>query len=489
MRLAKKFMLTAGAALAMAALPAAATPGCVGKMWNPLTDLDYSLLGAIKIGGVQILPSPKSLGSPPKHKASTLCFCEDGLDSGWGLGLTYWLPAYINDVARQAGCLGFINGTNILPGFISLSSAQDFSVGATKSERAGTTSMQVHYAYADIISIAGKSIFEKCGSLSSGLKVSYLTEPDFIFQNDIYSAVLSPQVSLLAAVPLLSQAACGAEAMANTLGAWQDFGICGWESVRYPLSGNTEATNSAQVTNMEVTIKYLTRASIIGTNLRTYGRDVMCEPKYEPFYDPFQHRYQWSYPARTATRYNQNVVLWGLSRKQTGGFNLNEAFAGAGNLADIDGAQLGSNSDGTVSGALMGAAEKLLKSVPKPLNHPTKEAGYMQVWEAKSCCLILFTITDLAMIVLSMGEGIVAQLAELYNYYKVGKTIYEVYEFVDNIASIAATVAALGAVMAVTLDGDKDENEGLAESALDQEGYDASKAREKKEAGDPPPGP
>ena len=490
MHILKKLTIGASILLAVTGTSFAKTPGCVGKMWNPLTDLDFRLLGGLKIAGVSMMEAPSHLGTPPKHKADAICYCADGLNSGWGLGLTYWLPAYINDVARQAGCLGFINGTNVMTGFISLSSAQDW--GAVKEKRAGATNMQIHYAYADVISIAGKSLFEKCGSLAGGLKVSYLTEPDFIFQNDIYSAILSPQVSLLAAVPLLSQAACGGEAIANTLGAWQDFGICGFGSTRYPLSGTVESTNSAQVTNMDVTIKYLTRASLLGTNLRTYGTDVQCKPKYEPFYDPFQHRYQWSFPTKTSTRYNVDMLMWGMALKDQGASasSFNSAFAGSGALTGVDTAPTGSNNDSAattgsgstpaaggaaaatesgVSSGIIAQAEALLGKIPKPLNYPTKEAGFMQVWEAKSCCLVMFTITDLALLIMSMGSSLAAQLAEFYNYAKLGMELYDIYKFVDTISSIATTAVVIGGLLAGDM-AKEASNKGLAESATYTEG-------------------
>lgn len=473
MHILKKLAIGASFLLALTGTSLAKTPGCVGKMWNPLTDLDYRLLGGLKIAGVSMMAAPSHLGTPPKHKANAVCYCADGLKSGWGLGLTYWLPAYINDVARQGGCMGFLNGTNIMPGFISLSSGQEW--GSAKDKRAGNTNMQIHYAYADVISIAGKSLFEKCGSLSSGLKVSYLTEPDFIFGNDIYSAIMSPQVSLLAAVPLLSQAACGGEAIANTLGAWQDFGICGWGAVRYPLSGNVSHSHSAQVTNMDITIKYLTRASLLGTNLRTYGTDVQCKPKYEPFYDPFQHRYQWSFPTKTSTRYNVDMIKWGMALKDQGSSasSFNGTFAGAGTLTEVDSAKTGTGNTAagnpSLTTAIIEKAEALLGKVPKPLNYPTKEAGFMQVWEAKSCCLVMFTITDLAILIVSMGSSLAAQLAEVYNYVKLGAELYEIYQFVDKISTIAMTAVVIGGLLAGDM-AKSSSNEGLAQSANLTEG-------------------
>lgn len=397
-----------------------AGPGCVGKMWNPITDVDFRLMGGIRIAGVPLMKSPKHLGSPPDHKVNAVCFCKNGWKTGFGLGLTYWLPTYLADVAREAGCIGFLKGTNILPGFISLSSGQEYSMHQGAKE--GTTSMQVHWAFADITAIVGAQLFEECQSLSSAFSIAYMTEPDFVFQNDVYSAIMSPHVAILASNSMLSQMACGAESVANTLGGWQDFGICGWSGTRLPLSANTISTDMAQVTNMDVMIKYLTRSSLLGTMLRTMGKDTACKPKWAPMYNAFQHRYQWAYPSKVSTRYNVNVVRWGLFVKpddMLGGMKDFGSFAEGFGSVDA--------STDQVSGDAASAAKSILANLPKPLNYPTRESGYMQVWEAKTCCMMVLTLESVAKKIAESALGdMSAIIKDLYDAYEAIETVYTV---------------------------------------------------------------
>lgn len=419
-----------GAVLALSAVMAtpalAATPGCVGKMWNPFTDLDFRLMGGIKAGGATFVKPPKHLGEPPKHKANPLCMCADGLDSGAGIGLTFWMPSYINDMARQAGCLGFLGGTNILPGFISLSSGQEYNAHAPAKD--GVTNMQVHWAYADVTAIAGKSLFEKCDAVTGAMSIAYMTEPDFIFQNDVYSVVMTPQASILAASPILSQMTCGFESIANTLGDWQDWGVCAWKGSRLPYSGSAISKDSAQVSNMDITVKYLSRASLLGTTLRTMGKDTTCKPKYSPFYDPFQHRYQWSYPGKVSTRYNVDVIKWGLFIKDDGQSNMVQLTEEASSINGVSSVEIGPAQGGPGAGAL-GLAQRIVKGLPKPLNYPSREAGYMQVWEARQCCLMVLTIKNMLMMVaknmLTAGGGLVA---ELYEYFNMANQAYQIIQ-------------------------------------------------------------
>lgn len=422
-----RFMKIALVALGLAALSttALARPGCVGKMWNPLTDLDFRLMGGIKILGIQLMKAPAALGEPPNHKAKGICFCVDGLDTGFGLGLTFWMPSYINDVARQAGCLGFLNGINILPGFISQSSGQEYAIHSPQKE--GATNMQIHWAYADVLAIVGKSVFEKCDAVSGQMKIAYLTEPDFVFQNDVYSAIMSPQVALLASVPLLSQMTCAYESIANTLGDWQDWGVCAWKGGRLPLSGTSMSKDMAQVTNMDVVVKYLTRSALIGTTLRTMGRDATCHPKYSPFYDPFQHRYQWAYPGKASTRFNIDVIRWGLFIKDTSAASpMTELTPEAEQFKDVDTTGT-SSAAGQPADSMVSVADDFLARLAKPLNYPTKEAGYMQVWEARQCCLMVLTIESAIKMILkniaTSGSGL---LKELYEFYNIATTVYQV---------------------------------------------------------------
>lgn len=414
-------LLAAGLALAAGA-SFAGTPGCVGKMWNPIGDLDFRLMGGIKIMGIKLMSAPSALGEPPNHKPKSICFCKDGLQTGFGLGLSFWMPSYINDVARQAGCLGFLNGINILPGFMSQSSGQEYNHHVPGKD--GVTNMQIHWAYADVTAIAGKALFEKCNAVTGSMQIAYLTEPDFIFQNDVYSAIMTPQVALLASVPLLAQMTCAYESIANTLGDWQDWGVCGWKGSRMPLSGNTIAKDSAQVSNMDITVKYLTRSAILGTTMRTMGKDATCRPKYSAFYDPFQHRYQWAFPGKVSTRFNIDVIRWGMFIKDTSGIaNMMDLGDSAGQFADMTAV----DPNEKPSNNALGMAERLVKSLPKPLNYPSKESGYMQVWEARQCCLMVLTIETVIKMIIeniaTMGNGL---LKELYDMYNLIDTVYQI---------------------------------------------------------------
>lgn len=435
----KTIFASLGLVAAMALPAQASTPGCVGKMWNPMSDLDFNLMGGIKIGGSQMMETPTELGEPPDHRVSSGCYCENGLQTGVGFGMSFWMPSYINDMARQAGCIGFLGGINVMDSFISQSSGQEYS--NHQARRDGVTNMQIHWAYADVTAVAGKQLFEKCNAVTGKMKISYMTEPDFLFQNDVWSAIMSPQIAIPLATPLLAHLACGGEAMANTLGGWQDFGICAWKGFRLPMSGTTIAKDSAQVSNMDITVKYLTRAAMLGLNLKTMGPTAMCEPQISPFYDPFQHRYQWAYPARVATRYNIDVVRWGMFIKNGNPSSMVSLTQDTAELTSVsatmpessgvptEGSGPSGNGLQAPTGNALGLAESIMAKLPKPLNYPTREAGYMQVWEARQCCLMVLTIQNILQKIIvnyvTGGSEFMQTINDMYGYYHMANRVYQ----------------------------------------------------------------
>jgi hypothetical protein len=436
---------------ALCSTAAHAAPGCVGRMWNPITDLDFTDMGKIQILGFTLMQAP-SVGEPPEHTAEDICFCRNGLQTGLGFGLTFWAPSYIEDLARQAGCLGFMGGMEILPGFSSLSSSQAYTFHEQRKDE--TTNMQLHWVYADITAIVGASLFQECNVVMGSMEIPYMSELDFVWQNDVTSAIMTPELSLLASTPMLTQMACGAESIANTLGDWQNWGVCAWAGMRMPMDGVTIAKDSAQVTNMDITIKYLARAAVLGTTLQTMGNANICAPSYSPVYDPFQDRFQWSYPGKVTTRYNQNVLLWGMFIQDAGqgslisladessnvqNFNVNVPTNS--NITTNPNTSTGGTATAAPSSQTLNLAQQIIGQLPKPLNYPTEEAGFMQVWEARTCCLVVLTIEDVIEMIISWITGDLAgssnqEVAELAQLIQEAQEVYNygqiAYQFVQN---------------------------------------------------------
>jgi conjugal transfer pilus assembly protein TraU len=91
---------------------ASAGPGrCTGKFVNPITDICWSCLFPISIGGLKIWPSSRPDTSNPA--LCPVCLC--GLRPGIAMG--FWEPVRLADVSMKPWCFVNLGGMKLDPGF------------------------------------------------------------------------------------------------------------------------------------------------------------------------------------------------------------------------------------------------------------------------------------------------------------------------------------------------------------------------------------
>ena len=79
----------------------AAGPTCHGKFANPITDVCWSCLFPLSVGGTKIWPGNRpDTGNP----ASPICACADPLPR-IGISVGFWEPARLADVTMKPWCL------------------------------------------------------------------------------------------------------------------------------------------------------------------------------------------------------------------------------------------------------------------------------------------------------------------------------------------------------------------------------------------------
>ena len=437
-----------------ASFPAlAGSPGCVGKMWNPL-ELDFTLMAPIKIymigDTVPVMDLSNSrLPSPRNHKVDWVppsgCLCMDGLKSGPGVGMTYWLPSYIMDVAKTPGCIGFLDGVQVFERYRSLAGVENQNK-VRGLENVINTTRQRHFGHADITSIIGKKLFEKCGSIAKGINIASMTEVCYPCQSDIWSALLVPLGQVLAAAPFITTASCSMAKIAAAAGIMQEddyYPQCNFSGTRYPLSQNTPAgASSAQAINADQIAKHFTLAFFTGGGLRTIGPDTICEPKSTVIWNPAQYRYQQMFPKNCTYLHNDELRLYACKP----GLNseTNEKAAADTKSADATDSSSGSTLDGIKSRA--DGAWNQLKGAFSPLNYPTRENSYMQIWEAKTCCVVVVTADKI--LGMALSEILPENLQELYDKYQQFSGLYETLQTIDSIGQLAALTSGNAAGVA-----------------------------------------
>ena len=104
--------LLAGAAMFVAALTVNAATVCQGKILNPVTDVCWSCVFPVKIGGkasltTSVLPDPDTGAGGP------FCTCGKGLNLRAGVTFSFWEPLRTAEIVRHAGCLPSMGGVNM----------------------------------------------------------------------------------------------------------------------------------------------------------------------------------------------------------------------------------------------------------------------------------------------------------------------------------------------------------------------------------------
>jgi len=231
-------LLLAMIASLVAAVPAqaAGTPGkCTGRFVNPLTDICWSCMFPMSIGGLKIWPSVA--GRPDTDNPdSPVCAC--GLRLGIAMG--FWEPVRLADVSMKPWCFVNLGGMKLDPGFdIGFKTIAGPSAVGGKAQN--TSGWHVHwYAYPLIywMEIVTDFLCLEAGSMD----ILYITEIDPLWQDSELTAIINPEAVLFANPAAL--AACAAYCIAATARLPTDplFWCAGCQGTMYPLNGNVAAS-------------------------------------------------------------------------------------------------------------------------------------------------------------------------------------------------------------------------------------------------------
>ena len=276
------------AALLLAGVTNAATvpPTCEGEFFNPMSDTDWNNMFPITIAGAQITTgntvAPLMAAMPP------VCVCPTVFGFPFvGIGITYWQPLYVVEIERRPGCMSSMGSTSILQNYSDLASEQ---AGTSGQRNKSTSRMQVHwyeyplFAMMDMMSSIG------CKS-SSGYNLGYLTEIDPMWQDDMWSAIFTPESSLFSSP--LANLICAVDAVASSLAFTLDplFWCAGAWGPVYPFTGNSSHTGDPFKLNNQIQAKFIARNHRLGLSWQTIGPTAVCGSHPNPIWIKSQHRY------------------------------------------------------------------------------------------------------------------------------------------------------------------------------------------------------
>ena len=189
--------LLAGAAMFVAALTVNAATVCQGKILNPVTDVCWSCVFPVKIGGkasltTSVLPDPDTGAGGP------FCTCGKGLNLRAGVTFSFWEPLRTAEIVRHAGCLPSMGGVNM--GDMGLRISDHVKVHSHEpdgSMKRHTDFRQVHWYATPWLFILEALLDDGCLDQQT-FDLAYMSELDPLWDDTLSSFILNPDAALFA---------------------------------------------------------------------------------------------------------------------------------------------------------------------------------------------------------------------------------------------------------------------------------------------------
>ena len=288
---------------------AAGSPFCKGKVYDPVSDTNWNNAFPVTIGGVRVGGGT----NPPLMHVDPICMCPgpNGVDVP-GIGMTYWEPTYVAEIARQSGCLSTLGGEEALEGYPQRTSNQS----PTQSDRGGTTvvNMEIHWYQYPLFSVLGMMSTLGCTN-PGGFNLGDMTEVDPTWLDSAWSAVAFPETAAYASLPALM--ACIPDAVSSNAGLPLDMlnWCVGSQGGMYPVDGWSPTHTSPQGGNLHVLAKYMQRKTRFAGLLATIGPTAVCNSSYLPNMLRSQYRIDPIAPVPLNRRVNfgKAPLLWGVA--------------------------------------------------------------------------------------------------------------------------------------------------------------------------------
>ncbi len=254
---------------------------CKGHFVNPLTDICWSCLFPLSIGGTSVVHS--SLPDTP-NASSPIGLCHGRI----GLNIGFWEPFAIADVTDTPYCMVNLGGMKLNLGIKQAQGGRkDLGTGQLRGF------YQVHWYKYPLLSWL--NLITSLGCREGGdFDIAYLTELDPTWNDSEMSFVLSPE-SVLFGNPLAG-AACAADSIKSTFNQGSIdslFWCAGSQGSHYPLSGHVNAPISPVQTALLLTerLNYkLHRERFIADSSPQTG--AICEAHHFPVTPKSRYRYE-----------------------------------------------------------------------------------------------------------------------------------------------------------------------------------------------------
>lgn len=286
---------------------------CKGKFANPVTDICWSCIFPIYIGGIEVA----SLNQEDAHHVggNPLCWCQN--PPKVGIKVSFWEPMRRVDVVREPFCMASLGGVKMNPGF------EAPSHGRNKYDAQTQDSFYQAHWYIDPVIFVLQAILDNGCLENVGFDVAYLTELDPLWNDDELTRIMNPDVYLFANLP--AQAACAADCVAATTGFSTNYfyWCAGCQGSMYPLNGRVGAHVGGVQASSLIVQRLAAKMHRQGLMWAAHGESGQCGYYPLPLMDKTAYKYQMLYPipqtqkimGRCCQPFGRSTILWGAGKE------------------------------------------------------------------------------------------------------------------------------------------------------------------------------
>ena len=280
---------------------------CDGKFLNPITDICWSCVFPITLGG----SIPLNVNNQEDNKSTPkdwFCACEN--PSRAGVTLSFWEPTHLVEVTRTPFCMvslgGIVLSKDKAPSASQVTGGgswlQKLFGGSHKRGSYSDEDANMHNAFYQVHWYKNPMIFYLEAILDSDcmdtgvFDVGWMTELDPTWKFPSLSIYQSPDAALFANVP--AQAACAADcAKASTGFPFSRLYWCaGCHGTIYPLSGWMGGHYSPIQASKLMVARMQAKMHRDLVAWRASGKDATCGYKFQPVMDKANYKLSMTYP-------------------------------------------------------------------------------------------------------------------------------------------------------------------------------------------------
>jgi conjugal transfer pilus assembly protein TraU len=283
-------------------------------MFNPITDICWSCVFPISIGGGKIESGQED---SPDATTRGICSCGSPIPK-FGIGVGFWEPVRVVEVVRTPYCFVTLGGLTLDPGFQTSSGVQS----SKREARAVDSFYQAHWYTAPLLFWLEALLDDSC--LERGVfDLAYFTEVDPLWQDSEMSFILNPDAGAFANI--VAQSACAADCVAATAGFPSNmlFWCAGCQGPMYPLTGNVGAHVGGVQASALLAQRLTNKMHREGLIWAASGDGGMCGYYPQMLMDKRNYKMQMIYPVpntqkvagRCCQPLGRSTAVWGAGKE------------------------------------------------------------------------------------------------------------------------------------------------------------------------------